>query len=132
MLSTIVSDECLLYNSLSSQDIDVTSLTPLVRGYTISNISTIRSFLEPLRVAWPFDIRQHGYKVQFLLRETSPTVGVVAVDDLCVSSYDGENNTVLTTDREANVRLPARVILKYIDYTREYETGLGYAERIGV
>ena len=132
MLSTIVSDECLLYSSLSSQDIDVTSLTPLVRGYTISNISTIRSFLEPLRVAWPFDIRQHGYKVQFLLRETSPTVGVVAVDDLCVSSYDGENNTMLTADREANVRLPARVILKYIDYTREYETGLGYAERIGV
>ena len=67
-LSTVVSAECLNAGLLSAGDLDVTALTPSVRGYRMGTIGAIRAAIEPLQAAWPFDVRQHGYQIQFVAR----------------------------------------------------------------
>jgi hypothetical protein len=67
-LGAIVSAECLASGLLDASDIDVTALTQEVRGYKVSNTSSIRSALEPLRACWPFDVVPSGYKIKFVPR----------------------------------------------------------------
>ena len=54
-------------------DIDVNRASQSVRGYRIGTVGAIRSALEPLQAAWPFDVRQHGYKIQFVARAAHPS-----------------------------------------------------------
>jgi len=65
-LSTIVSAECLASALLASGDINTTALTSGVRGFTVSSAGSIRSALEVLQGAFPFDALQSGYKVKFI------------------------------------------------------------------
>lgn len=128
-LGAIVSAECLGSGLLSPTDIDVTSLTPAVRGYSVSTLGTIRSALEPLQVAWPFDVIQSGYKIRFKLRG-SASAGVIRADDLDARDSGSAPGVQITTNREMDTQLPARVTIKYLDYDREYEIGEQYDERL--
>lgn len=128
-LSQIVSAECLQSGLLTANDIDVTALTPQVRGYSIGGVGTIRNALEPLQAAWPFDIRQHGYKVQFLLR---PGTSVVTVPSADLDARSGEPGVMITTQRVPDTQLPAKVLVRYKDYDRDYNQGEQYASRLTV
>ena len=51
-----------------------------VRGYRVSTVSSIRSAIEPLQAAWPFDVIQHGYGIKFKLRGSSSAVSYTHLD----------------------------------------------------
>ena len=128
-LAQVVSAECLNSGLLSAGDIDVTALSQSVRGYRIGTVGAIRSALEPLQAAWPFDVRQHGYKIEFVARGGASVVTIPQAD--LDARNAGENPGVqITTSREMDSQLPRRVTVQHLDYDREYNTGSQYAERL--
>ena len=128
-LSSIVSEECIRSGLLSAGDIDVASLTSTVRGYLVASTGTIRSALEPLQAAWPFDVVQRGYKIKFLPRGGSSVVTIDA-DDLDARSASGKPGVQITTSREMDSQLPRVLTIKHVDYDREYGAGEQYVERL--
>lgn len=129
-LADIVSAECLGSGLLASGDIDVSSLTDTVRGYRIGAFGTLRSALEPLQAAWPFDIRQHGYQIEFVRRGVAGAVVTVPAADLDARPDGQAPGVQITLQREIDAQLPRRVSVQYLDAEREYDTGAQYAERL--
>lgn len=128
-LSAIVSAKCLHSNLLSNGDIDVTQLTDAVRGYVDSSIGSIRGTLEPLQLAWPFDVRQHGYKLQFVRRGGSYGT-VIEAGDLDARGSAESPGVEVTVSREMNQQLPRRITVRHTDIDNEYGVGEQYAERL--
>jgi hypothetical protein len=128
-LGDVVSAECLQSGLLDSGDIDVTALTTEVRGYRIGSLGAIRAALEPLQGAWPFDVVQHGYTLRFVQRGGSSVVTIPAADLDARAAGNGPG-VQITTSREMDSQLPQRVTIKHLDYSREYDTGSQYAERL--
>ena len=129
-LGEIVSAESLLSGLLTAENIDVTTLTPLVTGYRVSSIGAIRGALEPLQAAWPFDVRQHGYQIQYLLRTGSTSVATIPAADLDARSAGDAPGVQVITRREMDSQLHRRVTVQHLDYDREYNVGTQYAERL--
>lgn len=128
-LSDIVEAECLQSNLLSSSDIDVTDLaTDMVRGYKVQGVGSIRSALEPLQSVFPFDIRPHGYEIQFVRRGNASSVAIDSVE-LDAREAGSKIGPLLTIPREMDTQLPVSVTLKHLDPTREYDTGAQTASR---
>jgi hypothetical protein len=128
-LASIVSAEALQSNLLAAGDIDVTDLTPEVRGYRVNSVAAIRSALEQPQAAWPFDVIQSGYQVKFQLRGKS-SVATIPIDKLDARGAGDQPGVQLTNSREMDSVLPRKVDIKYFDVNREYDTGEQYAERI--
>ena len=128
-LSSVVSAECLKSALLTSGDIDVSLLTSLVKGYRTTSVSSIRSAIEPLQAAWPFDVVQSGYKIKFKPRG-SASVATIAASELDARGIGEAPGVSVTNSREMDSVLPRRVVLSYLDVEREYDSGQQYAERL--
>lgn len=128
-LGTIVETECLSSNLLTNADIDVTGLLDTVRGYRVGTVAAIRSALEPLQGAWPFDVVQSGYRVVFRPRGGA-SVATIAADELDARARGEKPGISVTNVREMDSVLPARVVVKHMDTGREYDIGEQYAERL--
>lgn len=113
-LSSVIEKECIQSRMLAQQDIDASEIAGSVRGYRIQG-GTIRAALEPLQAAYPFDVRMHGYKIQFLPRGQS-SVATIPWTDL----IPGEGGRTLTQSREMDTQLPAKTVVSYLDAAREY------------
>lgn len=129
LLGDIVSAECLQSGLLTSGDIDVSQLTDLVRGYTDSSTGSIRDSLSPLQTAWPFDVRQRGYKLEFV-RRGGASIRTIDANDLDARGSSTSPGVKITQAREMNLQLPRSVIVNHKDYDREYAVGEQYAERL--
>ena len=128
-LSAIVSAESLGSGILSAGDIDVLDLTQQVRGYRVSSVAAIRSGIEPLQGAWPFDVLQAGYQIKFKPRGSAVVATIPAIDLDAQESGKG-GGVSITSSREMDSILPQRVVLRHIDVNREYDQGEQYAERL--
>lgn len=129
ILGDIVRAECLLSNVLDSGDITTSGLTSEVRGYLVGSVGTLRNALVPLQAAWPFDVVQRGYKLEFLPRGGS-SVATILSDDLDARPDTGKPGVQITMPREMDTQLPRVLTIKYQDYDREYDVGEQYAERL--
>ena len=128
-LGSIVSSECLKSKLLVSADIDVTELTDSVRGYRIGALGAIRAGLDPLRAAWPFDVVQSGYKINFKKRGGA-SVATITAGELDAHAAGDAPGVSVTDSREMDLILPYKVGVKYLDTTREYDNNEQYAERL--
>lgn len=128
-LGAIVSAEMLKSGLLAGGDIDTSALTQAVRGYRIASVAAIRSALEPLMGAWPFDVVQHGYQVTCVPRGGA-SIATVPASDLDARAANQAPGVAVTTVREMDTVLPARVTLKFLDADREYNDNEQYAERL--
>jgi hypothetical protein len=128
-LASIITQECLLSNLITTADIDVTELSDTVRGYQVNTPGAIRGAIEPLRAAFPFDVVMSGYKIKFKKR------GGVSVVTIPLANLDaraaGDRTGVQITDsREMDLMMSKKVSLRYLDINREYEANQQYYERI--
>ena len=128
-LADVIEAECQLSGVLSPADIDVTDIANDVRGYRIGTVASIRSALDPLQSAFPFDVVQSGYVVRFVPRGQAP-VAHVALDDLGARRAADKAEQRLTTQREMDGQLPSSVQVKYLDPAREYDANEQIAERL--
>ncbi|MFE1815637.1 phage tail protein [Metapseudomonas otitidis] len=125
-VSDVIYSEVEFSNVLTASDVDASLILSTMSGYKIKG-GSIRSSIEPLQGAFPFDIRQHGYKIQCVPRGQNP-VASVSEDDLGAS--ENGSGAILETSREMDSQLPARTTVKYIDASREYDTAEQYSERV--
>jgi len=128
-LGYIVAAECLSSGLLTAADIDTSALTSLVKGYKVAETSAIRSALEPLRAAWPFDVVPHGYILKFVPRGGA-SVSTIDISDLGAVAGGDQPAIRLTQSREMDAQIPRRVELTYLDVEREYDIGEQAAERL--
>lgn len=127
-LSALVHAEC-LQSGLLGSDIDTTALTSQVRGYTVASLGSIRAALAQPQAAWPFDVVQRGYKVVFVPRGGASVV-TIDQDDLDARSHGTAPGVQVTSSREMDSQLPRRLVIKYMDYDREFDVSEQYAERL--
>lgn len=126
-LSEVLRQEMLLSNLIRTADFNVASITSTVKGYRVTG-GTIRSAIEPLQAAFPFDVRQHGYQMQFLPRGQSSVVTIPWAD---LGAIAGDTpGDILQQSREMDSQLPARTAIKYLDAAREYAVSEQYSERL--
>lgn len=129
-LANVVEAELLKSNLLDAADLNVTALSSItVRGYSIASVAAIRSGLEPLQAAWPFDVIQSGYKIKFVKRGGS-SVATVSAGELDARGSGDTPGVSIANIREMDIVLPRKVRLIYADVDREYDVGEQYAERL--
>lgn len=126
LLSDIVTDIC-LRAGLSAGQIDVTALTDVVQGYTVTKQMPARAALEPLRQAFYFDAVENDTKVVFVKRGGGIVASITA-DDLGASE-SGEVADLVVARRAQETELPAEVNVAYQVRTADYQTGAQQARR---
>jgi hypothetical protein len=124
-LADILVSECVLSGQLSESDIDVSGVANVVKGYRVSG-GSIRSAVEPLQAAYPFDVIPSGYKIKFLPRGGSSSLSIPWQD---LGASDGQPGAIIPASREMDSQLPVRTNIKYLDANREYASSEQYAER---
>jgi hypothetical protein len=128
-LDDIVSEECLQSGILQPADINTAALTSTVRGYTVASVGSIRGALTQLAASWPFDVVQSGYDVTFVPRGGA-SVQTIPQEDLDARGEGTEAGIQVTASREMDTQLPRRMVIKYLDYDREFDVGEQYSERL--
>lgn len=118
-LRDIVTEECALAG-ISSGDLDLTELVNSdVRGYRVSQAGSVRSVLEQLQAAFPFDVIQSGYKLKFKSRGGSAVLTVPESDLGAHTGNDTPSRFMLTTEMPSQV--PAKVTFNFLNADREYD-----------
>jgi len=128
-LANIVTAECLNAALLSGGDLNTTALTDAVRGFTVGSAGSIRSALEILQGAFPFDVIQSGYSIKFVPRGGASVVSI-AEGDLDTRAGGEKPKDKLPLSREMQTQLPRRVSISYPDVDREYDINEQSVERI--
>lgn len=123
-LADIISARCLKTGLLTAPDIDVSEITQEVRGYKVPAIAAVRSSLEPLQAAWPFDVIPHGYQLKFVPRGGASVATIDSGELGCVAG-NSEHAVQITASREMDTQLPREVQVTYLDVGREYDPNTG-------
>ncbi|MFW5970146.1 MAG: phage tail protein, partial [Halofilum sp. (in: g-proteobacteria)] len=100
--------------------VDASALSGDVRGYTFSRVSSARQALMQLRKVFPFDIRESGYKVEFVPRGQS-SVATLTDEDLGAHERGQELPAIVGTERAFENEQPQRIHLTYKDAAYDYE-----------
>ncbi|NMZ77467.1 hypothetical protein HBO32_30690, partial [Pseudomonas nitroreducens] len=116
-LADVITQEACLSSLITASDLDVSLLTQTINGYRVSG-GTIRSVIEPLQGAYPFDVVSSGYKIKFVPRGQAPVV-TIPWEDLAAANGD-EIGDSLPYSREMDSQLPQKVTITAISSTREY------------
>lgn len=127
-LASVVTDLC-YWAGLSASEIDVSELTDTVGGYAIARRDSIRSALEPLRVAYKFDACESGGQIAFRKRGRAVSV-VIEEDDLAARRYGDEPPAKMASERVMETELPDEIAVQHIDPALNYEVNSQYARRL--
>jgi hypothetical protein len=126
-LDSVILSEVQASGLIDASDVDVSQLSTPVRGYRISG-GSIRSSIEPLMAAFPFDVRAGGYQIEFLPRGQA-SVATIPWEDLGATSGDTPDD-IFQQSREMDTQLPAKTVVKYLDAAREYAINEQFSERL--
>ncbi|MBG6289538.1 hypothetical protein I5I61_18960 [Pseudomonas nitroreducens] len=127
VLGDVVEAECSLSNLVSAADVDVSALTQVITGARIPG-GTIRSAIEPMQGAYPFDFVPSGFKLKAVPRGQSPVV-TIPWEDLAAANGD-EIGDSLPYSREMDSQLPQKVTITALSSTREYGSATQSYERL--
>ena len=97
--------------------IDTTQLHGYVRGYTVSNVGSARSALQPLMLAYGFDAVERDAKVHFVMRNGQQAIELDPDWLARVEDLDG----VLEHERDADVEMSGRVRLQFTQADGSFE-----------
>ncbi len=113
-LAAVVSELCLRSDVV---DLDVSALFGLVRGYQQSEITTARSALQPLMLAYGFDVFERDGLLIF--RNRDARVNTDLSEDALALSPDIDGR--IETSRSSDVDTAGQVRLGYVDAQSSYE-----------
>jgi hypothetical protein len=113
-LATVVAEIC----ERSGVDaLDVDGLYGLVRGYSVSDVETARSALQPLMLAYGFEAVEREGKLLFRNRGRRED-RVLTEDDLALTA---EQESALETSRAPAAEVAGRVRLTHVEADGDYE-----------
>ena len=114
-LASVVRELC---QNSGVDDLDTSRLFGLIRGYQQAEIATARSSLQPLMLAFGFDVFEREGQLIFRNR-TARVVAEVDADQIALSQdVDGRLETARASDAET----AGQVRLTYVDAQSSYET----------
>lgn len=116
---------------LTPDDIDVSELTDLVKGFAVIAQDTIRSYMITLQQTYKFDAVESDGKIKFLKRGRAITENLVE-NDLAAHNYDSSSEArlqPLVHERQGDIDLPNEVVVSYTDYQNELLQGTQRARR---
>lgn len=125
-LAAIIADLCSRAGLLPSQ-IDTGGISGDVMGYAIANQSSVRSYLDPLRTAYGFDIVERSGKLYFIDRRSDFRL-TIPYDELV--SDGGGDPISITRSEERN--MPQKVVSIYVDQDTRYQQASQQAQRFTV
>ena len=114
---------------LAAPDIDVSELTDLVDGFTITHQMAARSAVEVLMPAYFFDPVESDYQIKFRKRGR-PSVATIADDDIAAHAGGMAPPELIETVRKQETDLPQVVTVKYLNAAADYQTSSQYAARL--
>ncbi|MCC7546201.1 MAG: phage tail protein [Burkholderiales bacterium] len=114
---------------LSADDIDVTQLTDTCEGFVLASRMSARSAIEPLQLAYSFDVVERDGKVRFPKRGGA-TVATIPFADLGAHEPGTEVPQAMATNRAQEVELPATLEIQYLDPAIDYQVNVQRARRI--
>ena len=121
-LSTIIAKFC-IDSGLTAGQFDVTELANIdVIGYLRARRVSARSLIEPLQMMYLFDIVEKDKKIIFKLRGSASTK-TIELTDLAAREEDDDKINRLQTLYANEEELPTVIDLKFVDFSRDYESG---------
>lgn len=109
-------------------DIDVTDLAGItVRGYDTVGVGSVRGQIEPLMLAYNFDLIPDGYKIKAVFRGNA-SVATIDPGDLDARPFGNAAGAALSQSREMDSQLPSRVVVRHMDAERDYEPNEQYSQ----
>jgi hypothetical protein len=114
---------------LEDADIDVSELTDLVDGFTLTRQMAGRSAIEPLMQAFFFDPVESDYKIKFRKRGRRPAV-TIPDDDLAAHSAGSEVPDLVQIKRMQEIDLPQTVSVKFKNTAADYQNSTQYERRM--
>lgn len=113
-LASVVEEIC---RRSGVSDIDTSGLFGMVRGYTIEDVATARTALQPLMLRYGFDAIERDGVLRFVMRGAARP-HTLAADRLAVSSeLDGQTEH----RREAEAEMTGRVRLRFVQSGADHE-----------
>ena len=113
-LASVVADIC---RQSGLQDYDVSKLFGFVRGYQLSEVSTARSYLQPLMLRYGFDAVERDGRLAFISRSGEHPI-TLDRDSLVVSS---EVDGPIEYQRSSHIETAGRVRLTFIEADCDYD-----------
>ncbi len=98
-------------------NVDVSELYGLIKGYLISGTETARQSLQPLMLAHSFDSRDSEDKLSFRNRD-GRAIALLDLDNLV---YDGD--TVVSRTRSPDAEMIGRLRVGYVNADEDYQSG---------
>lgn len=122
-LSQAIRIICLSFSDLVEADFDTSTLTGITfRGYAIQGRQTAAQMLQPIMIAYDIIMVEVDNQILFLKRSEAPTLAV-DVNSLGARRDGGEFITNVAVKDTASVKLPDRVLVKYIDPDNGWQVG---------
>ncbi|PYF13221.1 putative tail protein [Rhodobacter viridis] len=112
-LANVVAEIC---SVAGIEEIDVSALYGLVRGYTMTGDQTGRAGLQALMLAYGFEVLEREGKLVFRMRD-GRVDAVLSAADLAI----GEGDAVVETVRAAEAEIAGRVRLAYVEADGDFE-----------
>lgn len=90
-----------------------------LRGYVVGNTTSAEAAIQPLSLAWNFDLADQAGNLRFQVRDRAP-VGVITLDDL--GAHEGEDvPDPLEWNRAVETSLPRQSSVTFSDPERDYQ-----------
>jgi hypothetical protein len=125
LLSAIVADIC-RRAGLAADQIDVSELTDVVRGYYIGRPMAAREAIDALRPAYDFDVVESGDKIVFPKRGGAP-VATLTLDDLGAGVDEAVEPVEPTRKQEDE--LPREIKVAYLSVDADFQIGTQQSRR---
>lgn len=126
-LADVLRAECLLSSLIVDSDLNLSMLTQQINGYRVSG-GTIRSIIEPLQGAYPFDFVPSGFELKAVPRGQSSVMNISWED---LAATDGQDiGDSLPYSREMDSQLPQKVTITALSSIREYGSTTQSYERL--
>ena len=113
---------------MEASDIDVTELTDLVDGYFVGEQVTRRAAIQALQPAFRFDGVESDHVLKFVMRGQAPVVTIAKAKR---GAHEGgaSGPPDLSITRGAELELPWRLDVNYMDAARDYQISNQYDSR---
>ena len=127
-LADIISDLIVGYTNLTAEDIDVTDVDQMIKGYLINQQCNVRAALEPLLLAYFIDTVESAGKLKFVSRGNT-SAETINRDNLL--PLQGNENVVdlAVIERSSEQEIPRKVIVTALNYDKDCETTSQYFNR---
>ena len=116
-IASVITEIC---HASGVTNIDVSGVYGLVRGYTVADIATARSALQPLMMAYGIDASERDGLLVF-----SNRIGAKEIEiERDLLAFDGERQSELSFSRASDTEVTGRVQVGFLDAEGDYEAAV--------